>query len=68
MSDHEPIVAPDETPVWGVKAIAAIVGLRPKQVYYLLESNALPAMKVGGRWAALPSRLRNVFTVDRGAA
>ena len=61
MPNRERTPASEELPVWGVKAIAEIVNLRPKQAYYLLEIGVLPATKVGGRWAALPSRLRMVF-------
>ncbi len=66
MSTHEPLVASDsERPVWGVAAIAEICGLRPKQAYHMLEHGYLPAKKIGGRWAAIPSRLRATFNVEK---
>jgi hypothetical protein len=39
-------------PVWGVKAIAAVIGRGERATFHLLETNALPARKVGGRWAS----------------
>jgi hypothetical protein len=66
MSTHEPFLASEsERPVWGVAAIAEICGLRPKQTYHMLERGYLPAKKVGGRWAAMPSRLRATFNVEK---
>ena len=51
-----------ETPVWGAKAIGAVIGKTERATFHLLESGALPAAKIGGQWGALPSRLRAKFT------
>ncbi len=44
--------------VWGAEAIAVVVNLTPRQTFYLLEKNLLPAKKIGGRWTASRRRLR----------
>ncbi|HZZ23666.1 MAG TPA: hypothetical protein VFE60_14335 [Roseiarcus sp.] len=47
--------------VWGCKAIATEIGRTERQVFWLLESGALPSKKVGGRWCASKSALRRFF-------
>ena len=47
-----------EVPVWGCKAIAKLIGKSERATFHLLEQRALPAEKIAGQWAALPSRLR----------
>jgi len=43
--------------VWGAAAIAAVIRRTERQAYYLLESGALPARKVGAQWVASRKRL-----------
>jgi hypothetical protein len=47
--------------VWGAKAIAQELGVGIRRAFYLLESGALPAKKVQGRWVVERSRLRALF-------
>jgi hypothetical protein len=42
----------------GGEAIAAFTGLQRSQVFYLCNSGALPAFKIGMKWCALKSELR----------
>jgi hypothetical protein len=44
--------------VWGAAAIADEIGRSERATFYLLERGALPAKRVGGRWAASRSALR----------
>jgi len=53
-----------DRPVWGVKAISALINRTPRQTYHLLEKGLLPAKKVGDQWTAIPSRLRHAFDED----
>ena len=47
--------------IWGVKAIAEVIGCTPRQTYHKLEIGALPAKKVGGRWCASRKKLKELF-------
>jgi hypothetical protein len=47
--------------IWGVTSIAAEIGRTERQAFYLLEHGKIPAKKVGGRWCALRSGLRQFF-------
>ncbi len=47
--------------IWGVAAIAAEIGRNQRQTFHLLEHGNIPAKKVGGRWCALRSTLRQFF-------
>lgn len=47
--------------VWGAEAIAAELGVSARRAYHLLEQREIPARKVGGRWVADKSRLRDFF-------
>jgi hypothetical protein len=42
---------------WGARAIADVIGRTERITFYMLESGALPARKVGGRWVASKARL-----------
>lgn len=48
--------------IWGVDAIAAEVGLSPRQAYYALESGTLPARKIGRKWVGHRPTLRDALT------
>jgi hypothetical protein len=48
--------------VWGCKAIAIEIGRTERQIFWLLESGALPAKKIGGRWCARRSALCHFFS------
>lgn len=47
--------------VWEVAAISKLIGRNERQTFHLLNTGALPAKKVGGRWVAERSRLINFF-------
>jgi hypothetical protein len=45
--------------VWGVEAIGEVINRNPRQTHYMITSGALKSVKkVGGRYTALPSKLR----------
>jgi hypothetical protein len=50
--------------VWGVEAIAAVIGRTPRQAYHLLASGHLPARQVGNRWVAERGKLVEFFRED----
>jgi len=50
--------------VWEVAAISRLIGRSERQTFYLLNSGALPAKKVGGRWVADRKRLLSFFLED----
>lgn len=47
--------------VWGAEAIAKEIGQGVRRTFYLLETGALPARKVGGRWVTDRQQLRDFF-------
>lgn len=47
--------------IWGAKAIADALGRTRRQTFHMLESGALPARKVGGRWAVTRRALQAHF-------
>lgn len=47
--------------VWGVEAIAALIGRSERQTFHMLASGNLPAKKVGGRWVAHREKLAAFF-------
>ena len=44
--------------VWGVKALAVEIGRTERQTFHLLERGLIPGRKLGGRWVASRSALR----------
>jgi hypothetical protein len=50
--------------LWGVKAIAGEIDRTQRQTFHLLETNQLPAKKVGGRWTSRRSALQQRFDPD----
>ena len=47
--------------VWGVGAIAKLIGRTERQTFHLVQSGQLPAKKVGNRWVAERGKLREFF-------
>lgn len=45
----------------GVKAISGFIGEPVRRTNYLLETNRLPAGKIGARWVASKTRLRQFY-------
>lgn len=55
---HPPSTEPaTEDIVWEVGNIAKVIGRTERQTFHLLNSEALPAKKVGGRWVASRRKL-----------
>ena len=51
---------PDEdadTLVWGALAIGAVIKRKPRQVFHLAATGAIPVHRVGGRLCARKSKL-----------
>ncbi len=48
-------------PIWGAKAIGEEIGRSPRSTFYLLESGAIPARKVGTLWVASRRELRRAL-------
>jgi hypothetical protein len=38
--------------IWGAQAIGQVIGRTARQAFHLLETGALPAKRIGGRWCA----------------
>lgn len=47
--------------IWGAEAIGYCLGITRRRAFYLLETKAIPARKVGGRWVAHEKALRSFF-------
>ncbi|MBG6148459.1 hypothetical protein IWQ51_006622 [Labrenzia sp. EL_142] len=61
-SQHEPLGV-----IWGVAAIAQVIGRTPRQTYHALEKGALPAKKVAGRWCTSRKKLEQLFEGEDAA-
>lgn len=47
--------------LWGAEAISECLGITRRRAFYLLETKAIPAKKVRGRWVADERALRSFF-------
>lgn len=47
--------------VWGVEAIAELIGRTDRQTFHMCKTGALPAKKVGNRWVAKRDALTRFF-------
>ena len=47
--------------VWGIRAIAKVIGRTPRQTYDMCASGLLPARQVGVRWVAKREALERFF-------
>jgi len=50
--------------IWGINAIARLIGRTDRQVFHMVSTGQLPAKKVGGRWVAERSKLIAFFMDD----
>lgn len=50
--------------IWGVAAIAKLIGRTDRQTYDMLTAGHLPAKQVGTRWVAERGRLIAFFMED----
>ncbi|WP_353820783.1 DNA-binding protein [Mesorhizobium sp.] len=53
--------------VWGCDAIAVVIHRTPRQTFNLLETNQIPAKKVGNRWVASRGKLKKLFDIEDAA-
>ncbi|SDP77279.1 hypothetical protein SAMN05428967_3363 [Phyllobacterium sp. YR620] len=44
---------------WGAADIGKCIGVSARRAYFLLESGAIPAKKIGGKWVASETVLLN---------
>lgn len=49
--------------LWGCEQIAAFIRCSRRQTYHLLETRAIPAQLVRGRWCASRAALRSFFAM-----
>ena len=68
MSPTETIENSTERPVWGVKAIAEVIGLSERATYVLIAEGKLPVKRLGQRHCAFPSALLAALRADSGEA
>ncbi len=52
--------------IWGVEAIAKVIGRTTRQTFHMLKTGTLPGKKVGERWVVQRSRLYEFFARDVG--
>jgi hypothetical protein len=52
----------DDDILWEVPPIAREIKRNERQTYYLLQTGAIPARKVGGKWVASRKKLRAALT------
>jgi hypothetical protein len=50
--------------IWGVSAIARVIGRTDRQTFHLISTGELPARKIGNRWVIERNRLIAHFTED----
>lgn len=50
--------------IWGVSAIARVIGRTDRQTFHMVSTGELPARKVGNRWVIERSKLIAHFTED----
>ena len=50
-----------DTPVWGARAIGAVLNRSPDQTFRLLERKKIDAEKIGGMWVSTRRRLLSRF-------
>lgn len=48
--------------IWGVDAIASVIGRSPRQTYDMCVAGHLPARQVGRRWVISRKKLVEFFT------
>jgi hypothetical protein len=47
--------------IYGAKVIGAYIGADPRQANYMLETGKLPGFKLGNRWVAKKSAIKEHF-------
>jgi hypothetical protein len=54
-------LGPLDTPIWGVEAIARVIGRSPRQTLHLLSTGSLPGKSIGRRWMTTRRLLLGAF-------
>jgi hypothetical protein len=47
--------------VWGINAIARLIGRTDRQVFHMAKNGQIPVKKIGGRWCANRNELTAFF-------
>jgi hypothetical protein len=47
--------------LWGAEAIGNFLNLNTRQVFHLLHTGKLPAIKVGDKWVSTKTQLRKLI-------
>ncbi len=50
--------------IWGLKAIAKLIGRTERQAFYMASEGKIPVRQVGGRWVASRQKLIDFFMGD----
>lgn len=50
--------------IWGLKAIAKLIGRTERQAFYMASEGRIPVKQVGGRWVASRQKLVDFFMED----
>jgi hypothetical protein len=53
-----------DVPVWGARAIGAVINRSERQAFHALESGHLSAEKIGHIWVSTPRRLLSRLGCD----
>ncbi len=62
----EPVLADDMLD--GAEAIGKFIGVSRRRAFYLCESGTVPAFKLGNRWCARKSELRDALRSGKAGA
>jgi hypothetical protein len=55
---------PEDRPIWGVKAIAEVLGLEERQAWYLVQTKRIPIGRAGSRIFSTARALKKTFAVE----
>lgn len=48
--------------IWGISAIARIIGRTDRQTFHMVSNGEIPAKKIGSRWVIERGKLIALFT------
>lgn len=51
--------------LWGVEAIAKVIGRTYQQTHHMLRTGQLPAKQVGNRWVVSRAELERFFSTEQ---
>lgn len=67
MSDTSSKSISDHDVLWGAARIGEVLGLKPRQAWYMLERGLLPAAKIGNKWSASRRALLSLLPAGKDA-